>query len=273
MHPHVEPIFRLCPLCGHDSGAELLNSRSNGWHLKVCEQCRFVYLQNPPDYAAFVQDFAWEKTYTAEKQRRFTEEPVLSRLSQLGKYARHRIFKRNKIAGLLRRFVSSGRILDVGCGAGQNFERKLGPQYEPWGVEISKVLAAKANELFARRGGSCIQSDARSGMSAMPDGFFDAITMLSYLEHEINPRDVCEAAYRCLRQGGHLIVKVPNHGCWNRYLRGAKWCGYRFPDHVNYFTPTSLSRVLKDAGFSIVKFDWIDRLPISDNMWVVARKS
>jgi SAM-dependent methyltransferase len=273
MNVSDKSAVRPCPMCGHHDGFDHADTRGGEWHLTECAQCRFVYLQNPPAYEAFVEDFAWEKTFQAEKRRRFSEEPILSRLSQLSKFARHRIFKRDKIGGLLPRFVKSGPVLDVGCGSGHIVDRRFGQQYEPWGVEISKVLATRANELFSRRGGRCIHDNAKSGMSDMPSDFFTGITMLSYLEHEINPREVCKAAYRCLGIGGHLIVKVPNHSSWNRYLRGRKWCGYRFPDHVNYFTPASLSALMTDTGFSIVKFQWIDRLPISDNMWIVVQKS
>ena len=259
-------------MCDHPVGSDHVDSRDNGWHLKICAQCSFVYLQDPPNYEAFVHDFAWEKTYKSESQRRKSDEPVLNAWSRFSKFVRHRIFKRNKLLALIRRFVSSGRILDVGCGSGTQNSHWIEKRYEPWGVEISAVLARRAGEFFSRHGGQCIQADAVSAMSGMPNDFFDGILMMSYLEHELNPRGVCKAAFGSLKQGCHLIIKVPNHACWNRYARGKKWCGYRFPDHVNYFTPSSLINLLEETGFSIVKFEWSDRFPTSDNMWVVARK-
>jgi hypothetical protein len=76
---------------------------------------------------------------------------------------------------------------------------------------------------------------------------------------------------RKLKSGGALIVKVPNFACWNRLVRGARWCGLRFPDHVNYFTPRTLWDMLKRAGFRVARFSLRDRFPLSDNMWVLCR--
>ena len=272
MNNTLKRTNRSCPMCDHPGGIDHADSRDNGWHLKTCAQCDFVYLQDPPDYAAFVHDFAWENTFAVEAERRKSSEPVLNAWSRFTKFIRHRIFKRNKQIRLIRDFIGSGRVLDVGCGGGVQNAHWIDKQYEPWGVEISAGLAKVASEFFARHGGQCLQNDAVSAMSGMPDNFFDGILMMSYLEHELNPSGVCKSAFGCLKQGGHLIIKVPNHACWNRYVRGEKWCGYRFPDHVNYFTPASLSKLLKDTGFSIVKFGWNDRFPTSDNMWLIAQK-
>ena len=68
-------------------------------------------------------------------------------------------------------------------------------------------------------------------------------------------------------------MKLPNFSSWLRVARGAAWSGYRFPDHVNYFTPASLARLLMETGFKVVRFGIPDRLPTSDSMWCVARKT
>ena len=69
-----------------------------------------------------------------------------------------------------------------------------------------------------------------------------------------------------MRAGGDL------QGRLNRIFRGKKWCGFRLPDHVNYFTPTSLVGMSKAIGFHIAQFEWRDKLPTSDNMWIVIQK-
>ena len=96
--------------------------------------------------------------------------------------------------------------------------------------------------------------------------------MQSYLEHEINPQDVLKGALRVLKKGGLAIIKVPNFNCWNRHLRQNNWCGFRFPDHVNYFSPQTLKKIVLDSGFSIYRFNLADRSPLSDNMWMIVEK-
>lgn len=96
--------------------------------------------------------------------------------------------------------------------------------------------------------------------------------MRSFLEHDIRPRDILNEAHRVLKKDGLLLIKVPNYGSLNRRLVGKKWCGFRFPEHVNYFTPRTLRRFLLDTGFVVRQFSIVDRLPTSDNMWVLAGK-
>jgi len=47
---------------------------------------------------------------------------------------------------------------------------------------------------------------------------------------------------------------------------------YRLPDHVHYFTPATLTRLLRDTGMEVLRFNFFDHLPTSDNMWLMARR-
>ena len=102
--------------------------------------------------------------------------------------------------------------------------------------------------------------------------FFTGVIMSSFLEHEPNLVGTLLAARQIMRPGARLIVKVPNYASWNRALRGAKWCGFRFPDHVNYFTPDVLRTVVARTGFRILRFGLLEHFPTSDNMWLLAER-
>jgi hypothetical protein len=67
-----------------------------------------------------------------------------------------------------------------------------------------------------------------------------------------------------------VIVKMPNYASINRHVTGRKWCGFRLPDHVNYYTPRTLVALAARAGFK-VSFGLLGRQPLSDNMWAVLR--
>ena len=81
------------------------------------------------------------------------------------------------------------------------------------------------------------------------------------------------AAQGVIAPDGVLIIKVPNYGSVNRRVFGRRWCGFRFPDHMNYFTPESLVRLCAECGLGVRAFSWLDRLPTSDNMWLVAGRA
>jgi SAM-dependent methyltransferase len=230
-----------------------------------------VYLENPVDYSALAGEMAWEKTYAAEAELRRRRNPLLYRAARAPKAAWQRLARRDKLVRWARRYFTPGPVLDVGCAAGHTLER-LPPQFVPYGIEISDELSRLAQQRFAPRGGRVIQSDALSGLVQFDAGFFTGMIMTSFLEHEPAPRAVLAAARRVMRSGACLIVKVPNFASWNRAVRGARWCGFRFPDHVNYFTPRLLSSLLVATGFRLLRFGPLDRFPTSDSMWLVARR-
>jgi SAM-dependent methyltransferase len=260
-------------MCGKDNRTQPAHALSpSDWRLVGCSDCGFVYLEDPPGYQEFVHEYAWEKTSRAERERRQTTEPVLDFLSQCARHFRRYVLKRNKLHVLVARYIPSGRLLDVGCGKGTQMGRWFDGRYQPFGVEISHALAQAADALFAQNGGRCVHNDAVSGLGEYAPDFFDGIIMKSYLEHEVAPREVCHAASRCLKPGGHLVIKVPNYVSINRRVRGRRWCGFRHPDHVNYFTPESLQKLVREAGLEVVRFNALDRITTSDNMWMVARK-
>jgi len=262
----VKHIHRICPLCGTDNKERpALLFSEDAWLLKKCAKCSFVYLENPPHYEKFEDEFAWEKT--SEKKLRTKNKSSLSLL--FGKVVKK--LRRDKLSVLINQYCRSGNVLDIGCGEGKILSR-LNEKYTPYGIEISRALAQKAHHYFVLRGGMVIQKDALSGLSEFAGNYFEAVIMSAYLEHELFPKEILRETVRVLKPAGCLIIKVPNFGSVNRLIKDKKWCGFRFPCHVNYYTPATLQKALKEAGLQLARFNFFDRLPTSDNMWTIATK-
>jgi len=100
----------------------------------------------------------------------------------------------------------------------------------------------------------------------------DLVIMSSFLEHEAQPLALLQTLAPVLSAEALIVLKVPNFGCINRSLRGGRWCGFRYPDHVNYFTPATLKRLAEEAGFVVARQQFIECLPTSDTMYAVLRK-
>jgi SAM-dependent methyltransferase len=264
--------LRDCPLCERNNATEGLQAYSReAWKVKSCRGCGFVYLENAPSYEDVAEVFEWGQSLAVETARRRQREPLLHRVHVPFRRWVKRMTKRDKLARLVHRYVPPGGVLDVGCGSGKR-QRNLPDEYVPFGIEVSRPLAAEAGAVFAERGGAVFCGAALRCMAELETNRFSGVIMHSYLEHEMNPAPVLADTHRVLKPGGHLIIKVPNFGSLNRRLRGERWCGFRFPDHVNYFTPKSLARMVRQSGFLIARFWWHDRAPLSDNMWLVAHK-
>lgn len=270
---NVKRLVRDCPLCDTPCNSSIHPHNRENWHLTTCRNCSFVYLRDPVDYEQLIDDYSFDKTYWAEKERRSKEEPIITMISSVIKITRRRLSKREKLKRRVTAYIPRGKIIDIGCGNGQAMLKWITREHEPWGIDISREHARLANAVFEAYGGKCLQADTLTGLTSLPGQSFNGIVMRSYLEHEINPKAVLLAANSALIPDGCVIIKVPNYASWNRKFRGNKWCGYRFPDHVNYFTPASLVSLVKECNFSVAKFNLLDRIPTSDNMWMVIQKN
>lgn len=261
----VKVAHRGCPICLRDNvDRRPLRYGPDEWPMKQCSHCRMVYLEKAPDIAELYHALAWEKQFSAEAERRIAARGGKRR-------RRFRPLPRKSAVNLIAQFAAPGPVLDVGCGSGTQLA-ELAPQFVPCGVEISSELAREARSKIADRGAAIKNADALSGLRQFPTDYFTGVIMRSFLEHDVNPVPVLSESARVLQPDGALILKVPNYASLNRRIRGRKWCGFHFPDHVNYFTPRTLRAAVESAGLSVRRFNLFDRPPTSDNMWMIALK-
>lgn len=264
-------LKRKCPVCDLDNESQdRISYAPPEWSMKKCVSCNMVYLENAPDPSELFTNLAWEKTTLVEGVRRDKKSPLYRKFSKLTRRRLH-LFPRNNVTKLVRKFISSGNVLDVGCGSG-DYVLNLPEQYTPYGIEVSTGLFQQGNQKFLDRKGFIINKDALSGIKEFEDNKLDAIIMRSFLEHDAFPLPTLKEAARATKKGGVIIIKVPNYQTLNRLIRGKEWCGFRFPDHVNYFTPDTLKKCVINSGLKIFKMGFMNRLPTSDNMWLIAVK-
>ncbi len=250
--------MRDCPAC-EAADAHALDAYSpDPWEVAACDACDFVYLRNPPGHAALVEDFAWEKTYEAKKKSSRGSTPLSPLIRSIKQKTGLGVRNRE---GLYLDWFGPGHVLDIGCGDG----RRIKPPMIPYGIELSRALHAEADVYMREHGGHCIHAAGAEGIWQFKADHFDGIIMNSYLEHEAEMMTVLRGAHRALKPGGKMFVRVPNYASLNRKIIGAKWCGFRYPDHVNYFTLASLTRAGEQAGFTT---ELVNRLtlPVDDNI-------
>lgn len=275
----------LCPILGRPTPVRLTGFQSGPWRIVQCRETGFVFLADPPAYEQLQVEHAWEVTSAAEKQRRRDAEPWLSKLSLAAARLKLRLFpRRNRFFDLslpLCELFPAGqalRVLDIGCAAADLLHdlhdrfAAIGRRVVPFGIEVSAHLAKLADAECARLGGRVEFASALEGAARFEPGSVDLVIMSSFLEHEAQPLALLKALAPALSPDALIVLKVPNFGCINRYLRGGRWCGFRYPDHVNYFTPATLKRLAHEAGFVVARQQLIDCLPTSDTMYAVLRK-
>lgn len=226
-----------------------------------------VFLPITLGYQPLVEEHAWETSFDEERERRRARWPALTWIDEKTRWRLR--FGRGFETRWIATTATPGPVIDIGCGSGGRI-LQLPKEFTPYGVEISRHLAAEGAASFADRGGELVQAAALEGLARFPDALFTAALLRSFLEHEIQPAEVLGELRRVMRPDGIAFVKVPNYGSLNRRIMGRRWCGFRLPDHVNYFTPGTIRRLATDAGFE-VSFSIGASVPVTDNMWAFLR--
>ncbi|MBI5516982.1 MAG: class I SAM-dependent methyltransferase [Deltaproteobacteria bacterium] len=133
-----------------------------------------------------------------------------------------------------------GRLLDLGCAAGYFLEAALARGFDPYGVEPSGDARGKVSSALAGR----VFPDVSAVRDKAP---FDVITAWDVLEHLADPLAAVRALAPLLRPGGLFAAVVPVQTNLNARLWPASWDQYKPPEHLWFFSPRSLSRLLCEA--------------------------
>ncbi len=273
---------RLNPITEEETRTKELPYKRDKWILVECMETGMVYLKNPPSYSQFIDELAWEKQFLQERARREAEEPILSSVSALIKTIRAHVRKRESIEIVSEKQIyelmkirktTDLTIVDVGCGTAsalqkitREIHKKGKVKLHVVGIELSKVQSEEADANLKQVGGFCIHNTAIEGLKEIADNTVDLFILCSFLEHELYPLSLLKVCKAKLHSGGRMIIKVPNFNSVNRRVRQQRWCGFRYPDHVNYFKPETLKLVVSKAGLTVKE---VNDFPLNDNMWMI----
>ena len=227
-----------CPVCGTTEHARW--RAPGGRPLVRCRGCRLVWANDAPEADTHEQAVGDSQIYTND---------------QLAKRPFFRRSWHELLEAIERIQGGPGRLLDVGCGIGTELEVARDRGWQAKGVELSapslKVARASGLDVMA-------VPLADAGFAAAS---FDCVTVNHALEHIPRARPLLAEIRRVLRPDGLLFVSVPNLDAWPHRV-GAHRLGLAFnDDHFLFFTPSTLDRLLRTAGFSIMGLTtprWVD---------------
>jgi 2-polyprenyl-3-methyl-5-hydroxy-6-metoxy-1,4-benzoquinol methylase len=168
-------------------------------------------------------------------------------------------------------------VVDIGCGNGALCRELARRGYEVVGCEPSadgvRFAQSAAPELVFHQLG--VDDDP----SAVGNESFDVAIATEVIEHLVRPRNLPRFAKQLLRPGGHLIVSTPYHGYLKNLVLALtdKWDAHLNPfwdgGHIKFWSRKTLSQLLNEAGFRVVRFIGAGRLPfLWKSMIMVAQK-
>lgn len=256
-----EAHMLICPVCGSTKwkGRYAIDR----WDIEECSSCGFAKIDPLPAREKRAGCYSKEKVIERNIKQKSSLQKFSRFLKQLfGKVTGRR--KGNIFYNKLCKYLPSGaKILDVGCGDGA-FLMLAKNNFICTGVEISEYLASLAR----RQDGIKVITGDFLDIDFMGEKY-DGITLISLLEHLDDPVQALKKYFDLLNQSGLLLIKTVNYGCLNRKIRKENWTGFRPPDHLVYFRPLNLTKLLEKIGFSKVKISsWV----FNDNMYCIAWK-
>jgi 2-polyprenyl-3-methyl-5-hydroxy-6-metoxy-1,4-benzoquinol methylase len=153
--------------------------------------------------------------------------------------------KFDRVLGHLERYVSPGRLLDIGAGPGFLLAVAKRRGWDAVGLDL--------NEWAVQYGRGELGVDLRLGALG-PDSFpgeqFDAVTMMDLVEHVPSSEDLLRDVARVVRPGGAVALLTPDAGA-----RVSRSLGHRWPEvvpgeHAVLFSVDGLGRALARHGFT-----------------------
>jgi 2-polyprenyl-3-methyl-5-hydroxy-6-metoxy-1,4-benzoquinol methylase len=191
----------------------------------------------------------------------FSPLPTASEIATcyVGDY-RHDYFRRQSIsrkrgAQFAKRYAraKSGRFLDVGCSIGSMMEGFR----EASGWEVAGTEFDRDSVAYCKSKGLNVDQGFLYECTSAP-GSFDLILANNVLEHEPDPEKFLVCALGLLKQGGTLLLNIPN-GRTDAFpsirLRqmGHSPVTTNNAGHVNFFSKEGIVSLLHRTGFALVQ--------------------
>jgi SAM-dependent methyltransferase len=144
-------------------------------------------------------------------------------------------------------------LVDLGC-AHADFEAWARPFLASYtGIEPSKALLPKNRS--EGRAFRLLRGQAEK--LPLPKACADAVLIKEVLDHCWGPEKVLAEASRVLRPGGVVLITLTNDHAWYKRLMPA-WAARikaSQDDHINFFHPDWVARLLMEAGFEALGAD------------------
>ncbi|MBI3577699.1 class I SAM-dependent methyltransferase [Candidatus Gottesmanbacteria bacterium] len=138
-----------------------------------------------------------------------------------------------RVISFIKRFISSGRFIDIGAGVGLLVDEAKKAGFDAIGFEPSKAAVVAAKKYFGIKLGS-----------KMTNKKVDVVVMNHVLEHLENPKKLLSSV-SCK----FLFIGVPNFGSFLAQLKGGRWQSLIPDQHRWHFTLSTLDALVVPLGF------------------------
>ena len=235
-----------CPVCGKFDTDIKFSFTKHRLNIVKCRNCQMVW--TTPQVRKRDLDNLYEPNYY---------DSVMNQLKENSSSTFRKLINKKKRQQLLHSFARrfnvlmkaiptpDARLLEIGCGNGNFLLYLRDHDCQATGIDTSP----HAVTLATKQGLQIFQGELDK--LNLTSNKFDGILMYHVLEHVYSPKGLLKEIHRLLKPSGILIIEVPNIDSFSARLFGPHWMHLALPLHVNHFSPTTLSLMLKQAHFTI----------------------
>jgi len=201
-----------------------------------CKNCGMVYT-NPRLKESITHNMYSESDYSE-----FYKIKLISSIDY-----RKRVLATKKYDQVMHYFKKTGRVLDIGCGLGENLSVFNDNGWDCTGVEFNEFAANYARKTFG------LNIINKSIYDFDTSEKFDLITLWGVLEHFFDPKKILRSIGHLLNDDGLLVIEVPSaDSVLVRYYEETQKTVDRIIEgdrHIMLFSVRCFEEMLTDTGF------------------------
>jgi GT2 family glycosyltransferase/2-polyprenyl-3-methyl-5-hydroxy-6-metoxy-1,4-benzoquinol methylase len=242
-----------CPLCDITEQIGIFctvrNPRKIGeekYNYVKCKRCGLVFLNPMPTREELDRIYTNIYDHYEEESNTF-----LNKIANLFSKPRTQYVEETR--------KSPGRILDIGCGTGLFLSKMKEKRWDIYGIEATKWAAERS---AVRTGREKIFTKELHKI-CFPNNYFDVITLWHVLEHIKDVNMLIKEINRVLGEGGSLFIEVPNLNSVSLGLFQHNYSFLSVPEHILYWSESSLKNFLQNSGFSVKKVSYPFMIPLT----------
>lgn len=134
-------------------------------------------------------------------------------------------------------------VLDYGCGAGE-FVKYIENDFETLGFEPSDSARQYATKKVKT-------TKIINSLDFIQDGTLDSITLWHVFEHIENQDEILKQFHNKLKEGGILIIAVPNPTSYDALKYKEFWAAYDVPRHIFHFSKSGMEKLMNTDSWKI----------------------
>lgn len=219
-----------CPICGPSAQA-VLRHDFDPYRVVACSVCGLNYLSPRLTQAAILKLYKDEAYYNSNVSGQGYDEYMEISDNWVKTFS----LRLQQVAP----YKSTGKVLDIGCGPGYFLTAAQKMGFDVYGLDPSDYIVAQAQKTWGDR--------VRLGLiesADYPPESFDLVVAFDTFEHIYDPGNFLNAIHRVLKPGGVLAITTPDPTSLLSKISGRKWVSYKLPEHVFYWSPKTIHRIL-----------------------------